>query len=257
MVDSVQIGELSWPEFEAKVGAGAPVFLPLGTTEQHGPHLPLATDVILPSAVAAAVAKEVGGLVAPALVYGYKSMPRCGGGEHFPGTTSVEAHTFTLTVRDVILNLGLHGVRKLVIVNGHFENSWPAIEGLDLARRELRHEGIKDFEAIRLDYWDFITKETIATLFPDGYPGSDLEHASLMETSLMLAVRPDLVDMSKVPSDGPAKFPTYDRWPLRPGLVPPSGVLNDARGAKPEFGKLLLNDHVTLIAAAVRKEFAL
>ena len=49
-----------------------------------------------------------------------------------------------------------------------------------------------------------------------------------LETSLMLAIRPDLVDMTKVPSDGPAKFPTYDRTPFREGLVPASGVLADA-----------------------------
>ncbi len=65
MVDSVFMAELSWPEFEAKTKAKAPFFLPIGATEQHGPHLPLNVDVVLPTGVAAAVAKNVGGVVAP------------------------------------------------------------------------------------------------------------------------------------------------------------------------------------------------
>ncbi len=81
MVDSIRMDELSWPEFAAKVAAGAPVLLPLGTTEQHGPHLPLNVDVVLPTGVCERVAREIGGLVAPTIPFGYKSMPRSGGGE--------------------------------------------------------------------------------------------------------------------------------------------------------------------------------
>ena len=85
MAESVLMGELSWPEFEAKTKAKAPFFLPVGATEQHGPHLPLNVDVVLPTSVAVAVANNVGGVVAPTIPYGYKSQPRTGGGQAFPG----------------------------------------------------------------------------------------------------------------------------------------------------------------------------
>lgn len=258
MVDSVFLAELSWPQFAEKVKAGAPVFLPLGTTEQHGPHLPLNVDVVLPTGVCERVAREVGGLVAPTIAYGYKSMPRSGGGEVFPGTLSLDANTFSLVVRDVIRALGHHGVRRLVVVNGHFENSWPSVEGLDLALRELRRDGIADMQLMRLEYWDFVHRATLDRLFPDGFPGTELEHASLLETSLMLVMRPELVEMDKVPSDGPAKFPTYDFFPVPKDYgLPPSGVLADARGSSAEKGNWILSDHVALIARAVRKEFGL
>ena len=257
MVQSVFMAELTWPEWQARVAGNAPVFLPVGATEQHGPHLPLNVDVILPTAVCERVAARVGGLVAPTFAYGYKSQPRSGGGQAFPGTTSLDANTLSLCLRDVIRDLGLHGVRRLVVVNGHFENAWPVVEGLDLGLRELRREGVSDMQAMRLEYWDFVQRETLERLFPDGFPGTELEHASLLETSLMLLLRPDLVDMSKVPSDGPARFPTYDRWPVPPGFVPASGVLADARGATAEKGQWLMEDHVTLIEAAVRREFGL
>ena len=150
MVDSIRMDELSWPEFAAKVAARTPVLLPLGTTEQHGPHLPLNVDVVLPTGVCERVAREIGGLVAPTIPFGYKSMPRSGGGETFPGTLSLDANTFSLVVRDVIRALGHHGVRRLVVVNGHFENCWPSVEGLDLGLRELRRDGITDMDVMRL-----------------------------------------------------------------------------------------------------------
>jgi creatinine amidohydrolase len=257
MTGSVFMAELSWPEFKKRVDAGATVFLPLGSTEQHGPHMSLNVDVVLPTGVCERVAREIGGLVAPALPYGYKSQPRSGGGESFPGTISLDANTFALVVRDVIRGLGHDGVRRLVLVNGHFENSWPAVEGLDLALRELRRDGITDMQVMRLEYWDFVRKETLDRLFPEGFPGTELEHASLLETSMMLQLRPDLVDMSLVPSDGPAKFPTYDRWPVPEGFGPASGVLAVAHGSTAEKGSWLIDDHVTLMTKAIRAEFGL
>ena len=190
MVESVFMAELSWPEWEAKIAAGAIIFIPLGATEQHGPHLPLNVDVILPTAVCERVARNVGGLVAPTLQYGYKSMPRSGGGQTFPGTTSLDAQTFAHTLRDVIRDMGAHGARRFVVVNGHFENAWPSVEGLDLGLRALRQENIADVTAMRLEYWDFVRRETLDRIFPDGFPGTELEHASLIETSLMLLLRP-------------------------------------------------------------------
>lgn len=257
MVDSVLMAELSWPEFEAKVKENVTVFLPLGATEQHGPHMAMNVDVLLPTAVCERVARQVGGIVAPAIAYGCRSQPRSGGGESFPGTTSVDANTFSLVMRDVIRSLGHDGIRRLVVVTGHFENVWPGVEGVDLGLRELRRDGIADMQVMRLEYWDFVRRETLDRLFPEGFPGTELEHASLLETSLMLLVRPDLVDMSKVPSDGPAKFPTYDRYPLPQGLVPPSGVLARAERSSAEKGQWLMDDHVELITKAVRFEFGL
>jgi creatinine amidohydrolase len=257
MVESVFMAELSWPEYAAKLAAGAPVFLALGATEQHGPHLPLGVDVVLPTAVCERVARILGGIVAPTIPYGYKSQPRSGGGQGFPGTTSLDAQTLALVLRDVIRDLGHDGVKRLVLVNGHYENAWPAVEGLDLAMRELRRDGIGDMVAIRLEYWDFVRRATLDRLFPEGFPGTELEHASLLETSMMLLLRPDLVEMDKVPSDGPARFPTYDRTPVRPGFVPASGVLARAQGATAEQGGWLMDDHVALIVEALRQEFGL
>jgi creatinine amidohydrolase len=219
--------------------------------------LPLNVDVVLPTGVAERVARNVGGLVAPTIPYGNRSQPRSGGGQSFPGTTSLDAHTLALVVRDILRNLAEHGVRRFVVVNGHFENAWPLVDGVELAYREMLRDGFKDVKILRLEYWDFVRRETLDRLFPDGFPGTELEHASLLETSLMLLLRPDLVEMDKVPSDGPAKFPTYDVTPTPPGFGPASGVLAVAHGATAEKGQWLMDDHVSLITKAVKAEFGL
>jgi creatinine amidohydrolase len=257
MVDSVFMAELSWPEWQQKIAAGAIIFLPLGATEQHGPHLPLNVDVIIPTGVCERVARATGGLVAPTIQYGYKSQPRSGGGQSFPGTTSLDANTLVLVIRDVIRDLALHGARRFVLVIGHYENMYPSVEGLDLALRELRRDGITDITAMRLEYWDFVERATLDKIFPDGFPGTELEHASLIETSLMLLLRPDLVALDKIPQEGRASFPPYDIHPPPPGYLRETGVLADARGANAEIGAWLMDDHVRLMTAAVKREFHL
>ena len=253
----VRMAEISWPAFKAAMQARTPILIPVGATEQHGPHLPLSTDVLLPTGVAERVAEQVGALVAPPIAYGYKSQARSGGGEAFPGTTSLSLNTLVLLLRDVMISLARHGARRLVLVNGHVENAWAEIEAIDLALTELRRDGISDMEVLRLDFYEFVEMETLHRLFPAGYPGTDLEHASLLETSLMLALHPHLVALDKVPTDGPGQFPLYDRWPEPAGYVPPSGVLARAEGASPEKGEWLLADHVRLIADILMREFDL
>lgn len=249
--------EMTWPEWQEKVAANAIILLPLGSTEQHGPQLPLGTDVFIPRTVCARIAPALGAIVAPAIPYGYKSQAKSGGGQTFPGTTSLDAHTLSLVVRDIVRDLGMHGVRRVVIVNGHFENAWPVIEGLDLAQRELRRDGITDMVVMRIELGDFVRRSTLDRIFPEGFPGIELEHAALMETSIMMSIKPDLVRASLIPSDGPAKFPLYDRLPFQIERIPPSGVLADARASRIEVGEWILEDNVTLVTEAIREGFAL
>jgi creatinine amidohydrolase len=252
-MSEVWIDRLSWVEYQGRIREEhAPVFLPVGATEQHGPHLPLGTDAMLASAVAGDVAARVNGLVAPVLAYGYKSQPKCGGGQHFDGTTSLDAATLVGQVRDTVRELARHGVKKLVVVNGHYENQWFLIEGVDLAMREVGASGIG---IMRLEYWDFFTAPTLAKIFAQGFPGYALEHAAVLETSMMLHYHPNLVRLDRIPDDGPADFPPYDFYPTRSQWVPPSGVLSSARAADRAKGELMAVELREQIAAAVRAEF--
>lgn len=252
-MSEVSMDRMTWVEYQGRVREEqAPVFLPVGATEQHGPHLPLGTDALLAAAVARGVAGNVGGIVAPTLSYGYKSQPKCGGGQHFPGTTSLDAATLIGTVRDAVREFARHGVKKLALINGHYENQWFLIEGIDQAMREIGTTGI---EIMRLEYWDFFTPGTLAQVFPDGFPGYALEHAAVIETSMMLHYHPELVRLDRIPTDAPADFPPYDMYPTRTQWVPPSGVLSSARGADRGKGERMARELDASIAQAVRKAF--
>jgi creatinine amidohydrolase len=233
------------------------VLVPVGAVEQHGPHLPMGVDHMITTGIARAVAKRIGGIVAPAITYGYKSQPRMGGGNHFCGTTSLDAATLVGVLVDIVRELARHGARRVAIVDGHYENMMFTIEAIDLALRELRYDNIDDMTIVRFEYWDFTRPETLDVVFPDGFPGWALEHAAVMETSLMLHMHPELVDMTKVPDDGPAQFPPHDVYPLRPGCVPCSGVLSPAHGATREKGESLFHAYVEDVSAALRAEFSL
>ncbi len=259
MKDSVFIGELAWPEYSEYVDQGGSiVLLPAGALEQHGHHMCMNVDVLLPTAVCQRVAKKANALVAPTLQYGYKSQQKSGGGNHFVGTTSLDGETLTHTVRDLIREFARHGVRQLAIMNGHFENSMFLVEGIDLALRELRLGGVNDFRVMVLSYWDFIhDPAVIKQLYPDGFHGWDVEHGGTFETSLMLALYPDLVDLSKVVDHPPAKFPPYDMFPVVAERTPSAGTLSSAVNASREKGELILDVCVNGIVEALQKEFTI
>ena len=255
MKNNVYLAEMSWPEAEERIQSGATVFLPVGATEQHGRHMPLNVDVVIPTAIAERAARQIGGLVAPTLPYGNRSQPRSGGGPGFSGTINLTAGTLSLVIRDVLTDLFRQKVRKVIVLNGHYENIGPVIEGIELAFDTIGRDRSDGLTIIRIDHWELLRPETLAKVFPNGYPGIELEHASVIETSMMLALRPELVELSKSLNDGPAKFLPYDRYPVPPAGVPPSGVLSLTEGSDAEKGRWLLSDCNERILEIARREF--
>ena len=155
-------------------------------------------------------------------------------------------------------SLARHGVRQIVVMDGHYENTMFITEGIDLALRSMRFDSVKDMKVLRVGYYEFTSNETIRKVWPDGFPGWPLEHAGVMETSVMLHLFPDLVHMDRVPTHPPAVLPPYDVFPATaenwPGL-PKSGALNSAVGATGEKGAILFEEYVNGIHQAVLREF--
>lgn len=258
MVESNLIAKLDWRTYNRIVAETSPVvLLPVGSLEQHGPHLPMDVDARIPTAISESVAPQIGGLVAPTINYGYKSQPKSGGGNHFPGTTSLDAQTLIMTVHNVVKEFARHGVKKLAFLIGHYENAMFVIEGIDLALRDLHALGIDDVKVLRLDYWDFTSDETLKAVYPDGFPGWPLEHAGVMETSVMLHLQPEFVDMGLAPTHPPTLFPPYDVYPFDPERGTTSGSLSAASSATMEKGRLMFEEYVSGISEALREEFAL
>ncbi len=253
--ETVLLSELTWREYKRRVDAGVTVIIPVGAIEQHGPHLPLGTDAMLTAEMGKRIASRVGGLVAPLIPYGYKSQPKSGGGNHFPGTTSFDGQTLIAAVRDLIREFARHGVKNIVVLDGHFENQMFLTEAIDLALRDLKAWGIDGVRVLKMAYAEDVSKQTLDLMFPDGFPGFSLEHAANIETSVMLYLFPHLVDTSALPNDPPHDFPKYDIYPTPEGHVRASGVLSTAAAASEEYGHILVAEFEDMVAGSINAAF--
>ena len=120
---SYLLNEISWYDYQDKIKNQHILIIPIGATEQHGPHLPLGVDAMLAKAFSLALAKQINGVVAPTLNYGYKSLPLSGGGPFFPGTIDLNGNTLIQLTKDIVNEFARDGWKHIVIFNCHYERS--------------------------------------------------------------------------------------------------------------------------------------
>ncbi|MGH9133114.1 MAG: mycofactocin biosynthesis peptidyl-dipeptidase MftE [Ilumatobacteraceae bacterium] len=201
----MRLGDASWPE----VDSTRVVVVPVGSCEQHGPHLPLATDSI----IAEALAEDLAARRADAVVAPTVSVTASGEHQGFAGTLSVGTEVMQMLVVELVRSAAW--ASAVVLVNGHGGNA-AAVEG---AMEQLRGEGRRV-----LAWWPRIT-------------GGDL-HAGHTETSLMLAVRPDLVRLDRAVAGPTVAVADVARSGVQ--ALSPTGVLGDPLAATAEHGAELL-----------------
>lgn len=246
------VSDLTWNEYALAVPENI-LILPAGSTEQHSKHLPLGTDTIIPQNIALRLAERVGALVAPVLPYGYKSQPSSGGGPLFPGTIDLSGVTMIGLFKDILTEFLADGWAKIFILNGHFENTAFLIEATDLVVRNRREKFPK---VVIASWWENISDELLPRLFDEfPFPGWELEHAAVLETSLMMYFRPDLVHQELFLEEGLEKFPTYHRFPPTSDLLPVSGNLHTPRSSSVEKGRMITENVVDNLARIIEKEF--
>ena len=231
------------------------MLIPVGAIEQHGPHMPLGVDMMLSTKMAELVAENINALVGPTITTGYKSQQRSGGGNHIIGSFGFDAATVIGICRTFVREFTRHGLKRIAFINGHYENYQFIYEGVDLALRDLRGQSAP--QVMLLSYWDFVTEEVISDLYPDGFPGWDVEHGGVMETSLMLEYFPDLVHMDRVMDLPAADLPPYDLLPVDPALTPESGCLSSAKAASAAKGTILTDSIVSGITDAIKGRYAM
>ena len=179
---------MTWEEYRDVITKNL-VILPVGSLEQHGPHLPLNVDVVIPSSLAKMVAEKTDAIVLPTIAYGYKSHPTSGGGQLFPGTTSLNGTTLINLMLDILRETYRHGGRDFLMLNGHYENIAFVNEAVEI----FAHE-VDDAKVVTLCWWDLVSEELVDEIFAEaGFPGWDTDHADITETSLMQYFAPDLV----------------------------------------------------------------
>ena len=241
------LGELSWPQAQRRFAEVDVALLPVGAIEQHGPHLPLDTDAWDAERLAQDVAEACQvprPLVLPLVPYGVSYHHA-----DFAGTLSVSPETLSRVVVDIGLAAARHGIKKLVIVNGHGGN----IPALQFAAQVINRDA-HIFTCVD-------TGETSDAEIAKLIETPNDVHAGEYETSTSLALRPDLVDMARAKQKIPRFSSRYldfssnvsVSWFARTSRISPTGVMGDPTKATAEKGhaiwKIMVHNLVELVEA--------
>jgi creatinine amidohydrolase len=244
--------DVKWTNLKAREirelqGRNAIAIVPIGSIEQHGPHLPVSVDALLVTEVACRAALRVRE-IEPVVV-----LPTIWSGlaEHhmsLGGTITLDLATFFALVRSVVGSLARSGFRRIFILNGHGGN----MAALAALVGELSHE--LDLPIALATYW-MLVPEAFAEIL-ELQPS--VLHACEAETSMLLALRPDLVDMTALADINPPAawsglgdavqvWSPVESWS-------PSGVAGSPRAASAEKGRKLLDAAASALAARLTGE---
>lgn len=234
-MDRYKLAEMSWPEVEAALSRGVDtVVVTFGSTEQHGLHLPLGTDYLWGENLGERVARRLGhALLAPAL--------RIGCSEHhmaFPGSITLGRETFIGVVADYCQSLARHGFRNIVLIPTHGGNFAPLAEAVERVAGHLPGVNI-------IAYTDLMELMDVTAPIATGRgvtPEAAGAHAGEWETSMMLALRPELVAMDRAQAgymgDMKSAAPIVFEQGFR--ALTDNGVLGDPEAADPTSGEAYL-----------------
>lgn len=178
---------LTWPEINEAIRQEKVIVLPVGSTEQHGHHLPLDVDAKLVTAVALAAGERSPAdmLVLPSVAYGY-----CHHVMDFPGTINISPTTFVNFLLDVTRSVAYHGFKKIIIINGHGSNH-PLVE--QVGRQTILQT---DATCCTLSWWQLVAAKWNAEIRESGVGGC--AHACELETSMYWHLDPDGVRQDRI-----------------------------------------------------------
>jgi creatinine amidohydrolase len=226
------------------------VILPIGSFEQHGPHLPLGTDAIIADHLAGAVAERTSGTALPVIPYGAPSRPREGGGERF-GAPNLELPTLLAAVESTCRGCVAAGARAIVVLSWHYENAsvlWEAV-------RDALSSGAEARAVLFSAPWDLIDEALLGELTGGGPIDWRADHAGLLETAIMLEIAPELTGEAPAPVAFEQR-PHYEVIPTPADAVPDTGVVNDARSVTAETGRRCIDAMVAGMSEATAAELS-
>lgn len=226
----VYAGNLTSPEFAKAVKECKAVILPIGSCEQHGQHMPLDTDNLIGSYLAMETAKRCHCLVMPAINYGQVWSAR-----KFPGTIALSTNTLISIIKEIVISLQSHHVRNIILLAGHNGNS----NALKEAARQL----LDEYQWENVWYLCAEIDSSLMKLMETPIPCGCV-HAGEMETSMLLAIRPDLVHMERATAEFPTLPQDAKYRPVSWEHYIESGSFGDGGKATAEKGKALLESSI-------------
>lgn len=244
--------ELTWPQIKEAVAQEKVAVLPIGSIEQHGPHLPICTDSTICWEICQRALQQASdvALLLPIVYYGYSP-------HHldFPGSIAIQGNNFVNYLVDIATSLSRHGFKRILIVNGHGGNiPWAHAAALDIT---MSTNSI----CAMCSWWTLVTS-TLQSIRESDFPGG-MSHSCEAETSALLYLRPDLVQMEKAKKHIPQEQTEFIQFDLAgEGLVAfleplsrfsETGVVGDPTLATPEKGKQILEKAAHRLAEFIRE----
>jgi creatinine amidohydrolase len=226
-VAALELDKLTWPEIEAELKDGRDtVVVAFGATEQHGPHMPLATDALIGDELARAVADRIDAFVAPTVRVGCSS-------HHldFPGTLSLEDETFHAIVRDLVGSLARGGFRRVVLLPTHGGNFAPLAAAV---------EGLEGIQVVALTDLSALLRIASVGEQEHGVPmGEGGLHAGEWEASMLLSIHPELVRMDRAEAGFTGELQEAIERMFQGGTkaVSENGAIGDPSKASAEHGR--------------------
>jgi creatinine amidohydrolase len=237
---------MTWPEVQAEVEGGRDtVVAPLGAVEQHGPHLPLGTDAMFGDEIGRAAAERLNAFLAPTIPVGCSHHHLA-----FAGTISLEEETYYRVVGDIVKALASHGFKRIVLLPTHGGNFRPLGEAL---ARLGPLEGVKVIAFTDVGVLASAMMATGAELGITAAEGGI--HAGEWETSMMLALRPELVRMERADSGYVGDLASGMQRFFSEGVhvLADNGVFGDPRRASAAAGKKYIERLVDQVVRTVEE----
>ncbi len=229
------LGELTWKEVESALKDTKSVILPCGSTEEHGYHLPLATDALIAEELARRVSSRRKILVAPAVNYGV-----CRSTAPFAGTLTLRFQTMNALIEDICESLYRHGFRNIIILPGHLGSA--QVAAIEVAAQSL----LKRFDDLNIA---LVIIPELLTDLKDVIEDREDKHAGEVETSMMLVLRPELVKVDEAVCEHP-RFPE-GIVARNPRDYMRSGVMGDATLATKKKGEVIIERLVERICEII------
>lgn len=215
--------------------------VPVGSTEQHGPHLPLGTDVFLAEKLAGLVSDETGALVFPSLNFGYSW-----GWRDIPGTVSLQREHFQIVLTDIVKSMERYGIQLLIFLNGHEANG----SSMKYAIRE-----VSDDTSMKVLGMFYPGLSEIYEKFMESPTWGGMFHACEFETSLMLSADESKVNMQLASKEYPERPDFYGMDDSSIGEISKSGVYGDPTLATKEKGDLMFAEFTRRIVEIIHKAY--
>ncbi|KPV61470.1 MAG: Creatinine amidohydrolase [Candidatus Bathyarchaeota archaeon BA1] len=246
-MDKVKLEEMTWPKIEEALARGKrTVIVPVGSLEQHGPHLPTGTDTFAGDVLGEKVAEALGDALVASTI-------RPGCSRHhmdFPGTITLTPETLMQTIKEVCRSLAAHGFQNIVLVPTQGGNFAPVNAVAPEIARELK--GINIVAIANLE--ELITKMAEAMQeFNVSFEEAGA-HSGASETSLIIAYKPELVNTGEFKKGYMGKFTSSALMSKGLKALSPIGVLGDPRKASREAGLKMIDKLASYYAQKIRDE---